>query len=153
MSLRRFACVTDALGDPIALFRIATVAAEDGRLFWRQGNGKMRCWYESTFDVPVSDVVEAPAPSWMSSPLSVERPERTPERTEASAEPPGEPMAVDVPGSPVASSVGDPGSPGAQPVAGVAAVVAGTSAIVMDPPFQPFQRQPRAMPQWPGASD
>lgn len=153
MSLRRFACVTDALGDPIALFRIATVAAEDGRLFWRQGNGKMRCWYESTFDVPVSDVVEAPAPSWMSSPLSVERPERTPERTEASAEPPGEPMAVDVPGSPVASSAGNPGSPGAQAADGVAAVVAGTSAIVVHTPFQPFQRQPRAMPQWPGGSD
>lgn len=106
MSLRRFVCVTDALSDPVALFRIASVAAEDGRLFWRQGNGKMRCWYEQSFDVPVADVVEAPAPSWMSSPLSVERPPR-PSDSAADA------MAV---GSPV-------GSPG------VTAVVAGTGAI------------------------
>lgn len=89
MSLRKFVCITDALSDPVALFRIASVAAEDGRLFWRQGNGKMRCWYERSFAVPVSDVVEAPAPSWMSSPLSVERPSPKPEPMAVDADPGG----------------------------------------------------------------
>jgi hypothetical protein len=87
VSLRKFVCITDALSDPVALFRIASVAAEDGRLFWRQGNGKLRCWYEHSFDVPVSDVVEAPAPSWMSSPLSVERPSPEPEPMAVDADP------------------------------------------------------------------
>lgn len=74
VGLYKFMCVTDGLTPVMALRRIAMVAAEDGRLLWRQNNGRARAWYTQSFDVALEDVVERRAADWQTSPLDVVRP-------------------------------------------------------------------------------
>ena len=74
VAILKFFCVEPDLSPVLQIRRLAMCAAEDGRLYWRQNNGKARVWYTENFDIALGEVVESRAQKWQTSPLKVERP-------------------------------------------------------------------------------